>query len=94
MACKAMLSLEALSVFETGARYHMYHALAIGAGGVGAGARAAAARLPGRHRAVFRLALSAGSDRLAICGVVTPVGGLCFIAGWVLLAWASFQGPI
>jgi uncharacterized membrane protein YgdD (TMEM256/DUF423 family) len=25
---------------------------------------------------------------------ITPVGGLCFIAGWVLLAWASFQGPI
>jgi uncharacterized membrane protein YgdD (TMEM256/DUF423 family) len=25
---------------------------------------------------------------------ITPIGGLCFIVGWVLLAWASFQGPI
>ena len=24
-----------------------------------------------------------------LLGVVTPVGGLCFLAGWVVLAWAA-----
>jgi uncharacterized membrane protein YgdD (TMEM256/DUF423 family) len=87
------VSLEALSVFETGARYHMYHALAI----------ALAALVPARAAAAAFLAgivLFSGSLYvLALTGLhlavwVTPVGGVCFIAGWVLLAWASFQGPI
>ena len=25
-------------------------------------------------------------------GAVTPLGGLSFIAAWVLLAWAAFRG--
>ena len=90
---QAHVSLEELSVFETGARYHMYHALAI----------ALAALVPARAAAAAFLAgivLFSGSLYvLALAGwhlmvFVTPVGGLCFIAGWVLLAWASFQGPI
>jgi uncharacterized membrane protein YgdD (TMEM256/DUF423 family) len=24
-----------------------------------------------------------------ILGVVTPIGGLCFLAGWIVLAWAA-----
>jgi uncharacterized membrane protein YgdD (TMEM256/DUF423 family) len=87
------VSLEALSVFETGARYHMYHALAI----------ALAALVPARGAAAAFLAgivLFSGSLYvLALTGLhlmvwITPVGGLCFIVGWVLLARASFQGPI
>ena len=26
-------------------------------------------------------------------GAVTPIGGLCFLAGWALLAWAAAQRP-
>ena len=26
-------------------------------------------------------------------GAVTPLGGLCFMAGWGLLAWAAAQSP-
>ena len=29
-----------------------------------------------------------------ILGAITPIGGLCFIAGWGLLAWRAFKGPI
>jgi uncharacterized membrane protein YgdD (TMEM256/DUF423 family) len=90
---RAHVSMEALSVFETGARYHMYHALAI----------ALAALVPARAAAVAFLAgivLFSGSLYLLaltgwpLMGLITPVGGVCFVAGWVLLAWASFQGPI
>jgi uncharacterized membrane protein YgdD (TMEM256/DUF423 family) len=24
-------------------------------------------------------------------GAVTPIGGLCFLAGWALLAWATAE---
>jgi uncharacterized membrane protein YgdD (TMEM256/DUF423 family) len=90
---KARLSTDALSVFETGARYHMYHALAM----------ALAALVPARWAAIAFLAgilLFSGSLYLlaltgaSVLGVVTPLGGLCFIAGWALLAWAAFKGPI
>ena len=90
---RAHLGPEALSVFETGARYHMYHALAI----------ALAALVPARMAAMGFLAgivLFSGSLYvLALTGLhaavfVTPVGGLCFIAGWLLLAWTAFRGPI
>lgn|SRR5690348_5965142 len=89
----AHVSRDALSVFETGARYHMYHALAM----------ALAALLPTRAAAAAFLAgivLFSGSlYLLALAGwtsmaLVTPIGGVCFVAGWALLAWAAFRGPI
>jgi len=43
------------------------------------------------------LIFSGSLDVLAVTGVrtlgaITPIGGLCFIAGWLLLAW-HFIGP-
>jgi uncharacterized membrane protein YgdD (TMEM256/DUF423 family) len=90
---QARVSLEALSVFETGARYHMYHALAMVLAALVPARAAAAAFLAG-------IVLFSGSLYvLALTGLhaavfATPVGGVCFVAGWVLLAWVSFQGPI
>jgi uncharacterized membrane protein YgdD (TMEM256/DUF423 family) len=26
-------------------------------------------------------------------GAITPIGGLCFLAGWAMLAWAAAQAP-
>lgn len=91
---KAHLSADALSVFETGARYHMYHALAMAlAAQMAAGRAAAWAFLAGIllfSGSLYLLALTG----IAGLGVITPLGGLCFIAGWVLMAWAAFKGPI
>jgi len=87
------LDAQAREVFETGARYHMYHALAIALAAL-VPARAAAATFLGGivlfSGSLYVLALT-GSHLMVW---ITPVGGLCFIAGWVLLAWTSFQGPI
>ena len=59
------IDAHALQIFETGARYHMYHALAMGLGGDRAdvvlrlrSANLSALVFPRRHRALFRLALS------------------------------------
>jgi uncharacterized membrane protein YgdD (TMEM256/DUF423 family) len=90
---KAHLSSDALSVFETGARYHMYHALAMALAAQMAARRAAWAFLAGIllfSGSLYLLALTG----ITVLGAVTPFGGLCFIAGWGLLAWAAFKGPI
>jgi uncharacterized membrane protein YgdD (TMEM256/DUF423 family) len=89
------IDAQALQTFETGARYHMYHALAIG---LAALAMRDAAAGPATSAAGFFLAgilLFSGSlYLLALTGVrwfglVTPFGGVCFLIGWGLLAFAA-----
>jgi uncharacterized membrane protein YgdD (TMEM256/DUF423 family) len=36
-------------------------------------------------------ALAFGAPR--IVGVITPIGGTCFLAGWAVLAWAAATSP-
>jgi uncharacterized membrane protein YgdD (TMEM256/DUF423 family) len=90
------LDAHALQVFETGARYQMYHALAIGLAALAS--RAAAASTPANWAAGFFLAgivLFSGSLYLLALtgirelGIVTPFGGLSFIAGWIALGVAA-----
>jgi uncharacterized membrane protein YgdD (TMEM256/DUF423 family) len=95
----ARLEPHALATFDTGARYHMLHALAMG---LAALAMRGAARPRARAAAVLfglGIALFSGSLYLLaltgapILGLITPLGGLCFIAGWVLLALAALKLP-
>ena len=92
---KARVDAQALAVFETGARYHMYHALALG---FSAFAMRGAALGTARLAAILFLAgivLFSGSLYLLaltgvrIFGIVTPFGGLCFLGGWASLAFAA-----
>lgn len=86
----------ALTLFETGARYHMYHALALGLSALAM--RDAEARSVARWSALVFLGgivLFSGSlYGLALTGIhplvyVTPFGGAAFLTGWVLLAIAA-----
>ncbi len=97
-ALKARLSPEMLAVFETGARYHAYHGL-----GVLAAAWAGThfgGRLPGLAAACFTLGVVLFSGSLYALsltgarklGMITPFGGLLFLAGWALLALAPARG--
>jgi uncharacterized membrane protein YgdD (TMEM256/DUF423 family) len=92
---KARLDSDALQMFETGARYQMYHALALG---LAAFAMRGAAATAAQAAACFFLAgivLFSGSlyllalTGLRPLGFVTPFGGLAFLIGWVLLAWTA-----
>lgn len=95
---KARVSAEMLAVWETGARYHLIHALALLA------TAWAAERWPGVWTSaagwlfVAGILIFSGSLYLLAwtgaraLGAITPIGGLCFIAGWLLLAW-HFIGP-
>jgi len=79
-----------LDVFETAARYHMYHALGMGlcatAGATRAGwvMQAGVAIFSGT---LYALALT-GTRWL---GAITPIGGVLMMAGWLLLALAAWR---
>jgi uncharacterized membrane protein YgdD (TMEM256/DUF423 family)/glucose/arabinose dehydrogenase len=93
-ALRDRLAPAALAVFDTGVRYHLVHALALLALGLG-GRRLepVAARWVG---ILFTLgtvlfagslyALALGGPRAL--GAITPLGGVCFLAGWLLFAGA------
>jgi len=89
-----------LDLFETAARYQMYHALALVAVGLLAGTGR-----PGRTLVVagwsffLGILLFSGSlYALALSGVrwlgaITPIGGVLFLVGWAALA-AHRPGPV
>jgi uncharacterized membrane protein YgdD (TMEM256/DUF423 family) len=90
------LDARALEVFETGARYHMYHALALIAAGVVASS-ARGAQVAGWIFQIGIVLFSGSLYALALTGTrglgaVTPLGGLAFLAGWLWLAWAAWRG--
>ena len=93
---KGRLSPEMLAVFETGVRYHLYHALAILA------TAALMSRLGGRAPIVAGWSFFAGIvifsgslyalaiSGVTILGAITPIGGVAFLVGWIALAVAAF----
>jgi uncharacterized membrane protein YgdD (TMEM256/DUF423 family) len=96
-ALKARLPPDLLIVFETGVRYQLVHSLALLA------VAWAVMRWPGRATTsagvlfVAGIVLFSGSlYALALTGVrtlgiITPLGGAAFIAGWACLAWGAWR---
>ena len=92
---RGRLSPEMLTVFETGVRYHMYHALALmltsmlmarmGGWLFTAAAWCFTVGIVLFSGSLYALAMSG----VAILGAVTPLGGLAFLAGWACLAFAA-----
>lgn len=94
-ALRARLEPRMLEVFETAARYQMYHALALFA------VAWAASRWPGSLVNASGWLFIAGTvffsgslyamafTGVRALGAITPLGGVCFIAGWVCLAIAA-----
>lgn len=85
------LEPRALEVFETAARYQMYHALALILAGV---MTARGARVAGWLFQAGIIVFSGSLYALALAdvkalGAITPIGGLAFLAGWLVLAWSA-----
>ena len=97
-ALKGHLSPEELAIFETGARYQMYHALALLAVAWAATRwPGSAVRAAGWLFVVGTLFFSGSLYALALSGVrwlgaITPLGGLAFLAGWGCLAVGAWRG--
>ena len=92
-AFKAKLTPEMLAVYETAVQYHFYHALGLLFIAILLAMYPAASLL--LYAAVFTIVgvfLFSGSLYvLALSGVkwlgmITPLGGLCFIAAWLTVA--------
>jgi uncharacterized membrane protein YgdD (TMEM256/DUF423 family) len=98
-ALRARLTPELLGVFETGARYQMYHALAlVAAAWVVSRWPESLAAWAGWLFLAGTIVFSGSLYALALTGVrwlgaVTPLGGLCFLAGWLCLALAAARAP-
>jgi uncharacterized membrane protein YgdD (TMEM256/DUF423 family) len=97
-ALRARVEPRLLEVFETGARYQLYHALALLA------VAWASSRWPGTLTTAAGWLFVAGTvlfsgslyamtlTGVRALGAITPLGGVAFIAGWVCLAVAARSG--
>ncbi len=94
-----LISADSLAVFETAARYQMYHALALLVIGLTADQMAHAARAwrwAGRliHAGIW---IFSGSlyvlslSGIKVLGAITPIGGVAFIAGWICVVAALMR---
>lgn len=94
---KDRLSAEYLAIFHTGVMYQLVHALALLAVAL------LAVQIPGRLMTwagisfVVGIVLFSGSLYLLTLtgvtrlGIITPFGGLAFLAGWLLLGVAAWR---
>jgi uncharacterized membrane protein YgdD (TMEM256/DUF423 family) len=97
---KTILDSYQLGIFETAARYQMYHAIALLAVGAIASRPGYSARWLKLSSLAFMLGIVLFSGSLyalaltgiGMLGAVTPLGGLAFILGWLALAIAAL-GP-
>ena len=92
------VSPERVETFRTGVEYQMYHALALLVVGWGV----AQGWGPILHWAGYcflvGIVIFSGTLYLLVLtdtgwlGAITPLGGVAFIVGWALLAWAALVG--
>jgi uncharacterized membrane protein YgdD (TMEM256/DUF423 family) len=94
---RPLLSEQMLNVFETGIRYHLFHAMGMMV--VGLSLTYAPIRCLQFAAGAFFLGILLFSGSLyalsisgvRMLGIITPLGGLCFIVGWGLLAWGYWK---
>jgi uncharacterized membrane protein YgdD (TMEM256/DUF423 family) len=94
---KPRLTPDMLGIFEVGVRYHMYHALALLA------VAWACARWPDSRAQLagwaflFGIIIFSGSLYILSItgarwlGAITPIGGVAFLIGWIVLVWAVWR---
>jgi uncharacterized membrane protein YgdD (TMEM256/DUF423 family) len=103
---RARVTPEMLAIFETAVRYHFYHALALvlvglfAARAVASPGGAGGSPLSSLTALCFTLGIVIFSGSLYLLvfsgmrwlGAITPLGGLAFIVGWALFAFAALRG--
>ena len=94
---KSRVSSEDLEIFKTGVRYHMAHAIGLLLiGAIGFHLNHDLIHIPA-YLLTAGIVIFSGSLYLLILtntrwlGAVTPIGGVCFIAGWLLLAFNIYR---
>ena len=90
-ALRGVLDARGAELWHTAVNYHAWHALALAvAVGLGCGRSGRVARAAFTVGIVLfsgsLYALALGAPRWV--GIITPFGGLAFVAGWLALGWA------
>ncbi|CAM2971855.1 DUF423 domain-containing protein [Paenibacillus sediminis] len=93
---KSHISSEMMEVYHTGVQYHMIHAIGIILIALAAGQWGESRKLLWAARLLFvGIILFSGSlyvlsiSGVRILGAITPLGGVSFIAGWLMFAAAA-----
>lgn len=92
------LNAELMAVFETAARYHMYHALALGIVAFSLKIQTGTRAIIAGWLFITGIILFCGSlYTLSITGIkwfgaITPFGGIAFLAGWIYIAAHVLKG--
>lgn len=95
---KAKLSEYALGVYKTGVEYQFYHTFALLAVGLLALRFQSGLLTSSGWSFLLGIIIFSGSlyalalSGVKVLGAITPIGGLFFILGWVLLAVAVIKG--
>ena len=96
---RSKLSSEMMAIFQTGVQYHLYHSLGLFAVALVAAFLPGSAAVKGAGIAFLAgIAIFSGSLYLLSLtgarwlGAVTPIGGVAFIVGWLLLLIAIGRG--
>jgi uncharacterized membrane protein YgdD (TMEM256/DUF423 family) len=95
---EARVAPRSLEIFQTGAHYHLAHAIALVAVSLVRGPGGPSANLAGWFFTVGIVLFSGSLYFLALADstalvLLTPLGGVSFLAGWVMLALAALKGP-
>ena len=98
---KQMVPAESVNTFQTGVQYQMYHAFALLFAGLLWDRLAGSSQLAWAgwcfligvilfSGSLYALVALKATNKVGLggIGIITPIGGLFFIAGWVLLALA------
>ncbi len=100
---KSKLNADTQQVFETAVRYQFYHAFALLATGIIYQSYTNNTVLWSGRLFIYGIILFCGSlyaltffrlsgnNNMNWLGAITPLGGLCFIAGWILLAIGIYK---
>ena len=95
-ALKERLSERALEIFETGAKYQMYHALALLGVALLLSQEAQTPLIVAGFAFVTGIIIFSGSlyglsfSGIKWLGAITPLGGVAFLVGWGCLASAAW----
>ena len=95
---ESVLSAQSLETWATAVQYHMFHTLALMLSGSLIGKRESSLLKNSAIAFVAGIILFSGSlyllalSGISWLGMITPLGGVAFLAGWACLAWQQITG--